>query len=1207
MGLLTELTILNKYCSGLIISKVRTTRTYGWAPRKIWDIHLKYCCLVLIFLLLIPQNLSAIALKSEKLYFDIQSASLNFTKITGHKGLDLSNLAVISDDNGYLWVGTQDGLVRLDGYQSKRYTASSRNQNSLVSNFVNSLAYNRQTKEIWIATIGGVSVFNLTTETFRSYRHDPQKTDSISHNVVQTVLVDSRQRVWLGTKNGLNRYRPKTDNFETFNNKLSSTESVKSPNSLPHNNILALSEDNQGAVWIGTQNGLARYVGEHKFESFVPFTNDDGTGGLITKIAIDRQNKLWLGSEQKGLFYFDPHDLSVVRYQTQQDATSLPSNNIRSLMLEKNGDLWVGTGSGLTIYKSKERRFLNITNNSVLNGSIVSIYQDANEVVWIGTWSKGLHQFNPRETQIGRIDLRMLKTTDNVIKSVIAGQDGDFWVTNPKSLYRLNNTKGSIVKYDIGVINPLSSRAIPFIDKRNNHLYLLTDKIHQFNNTDEIVSFELPEELRNVSWYGVTVDKFGRLWMAARNLGLFVLSSDFKKVVHHQAISTAGYVRQIDDNTILAGSLSGTFWIDINTFEVTLHSKTTTQGMLHSNVTGYHLSSENQQWLATSGGIHRLFSEEGEADYYQSWNQENGLPTNVLTGPLEDSQGKLWFGSTDGLIRFDPRDESIEHFDQSLGALSNYYIGQYFLDTGNRLIFQGPDGISVIDEQLIRTNSTQYEVVIDAFWLKDQSQDINNARHSGLKQAIQFTESITLPADNRDFSFGFTTTYMTRADKVKYFYRLVGFDKKWQLTDSQNRLLKYTNLDPGNYRFEIYAMSPTSVKGNLRTIDLTIKPLIYETIWFRTLLVGLLLLSVLVWYKLRMRSIKRYNQELEVQIRKRTKAIRTLTDIAKDISSILNIEQLIAHLHSHLIKSLDLSVLALGVLESKKKRLRFESCLENGKIIPLHYREVDRLNDLASWCITNRQEILLKKYSDRFTILKKSDDPVAGEKMQTVIYLPIRSRSEQMLGCVTVQSDKIDAFSDEDIEFIRTITNYTGIALDNTLAHQELKRISSTDYLTNLPNRRSFIDSANYIHKVTNRNNSAVSLAMADIDHFKQFNDQYGHDCGDFVLQQVASLFKRHLREQDIVARWGGEEFIFLFPNTPVEGAVIALDKLRVALENMQFEYESQAISIRVTFGVSSFTEQSGLETVIDQADLALYQGKNSGRNCVQLFAGEHE
>jgi diguanylate cyclase (GGDEF)-like protein len=1185
--------------------------------------HLTYllalCCLSL--------PASAVSLPSEKLHFDIRSASLNFTKVAGHKGLDLSNMAVISDDNGYLWVGTQDGLMRLDGYQSKRYTASARKKNALVSNFINSLAYNRQTKEIWIATTGGLSVFNLKKETFKSYLYDPRVANGIPHNMVQTVLVDSRQRVWIGTKNGLSRYIPESDSFDSFWSKEEQSESnskgIKNNTGLPHSNILAINEDHQGAIWIATQRGLARYIGNGEFQSFLPFTNDDGSGGLITKMAIDRQNNLWLGSEQKGLFYFEPEIKRTTQYQTAADGKSLPSNSIRSIMIEDSGDVWVGTGAGLAIFKADEERFLTITNNSDLNGNIVSLYQDSNEVVWIGTWSKGLHNFNPRETQIGRIDLRTLKTTDNVIKSIIAGQGDDFWVANPKSLYKINSKKGSILKYDIKPINPLSSRAIPFIDRRTSSLYLLTDKIHQFNNTQQVISFELPEELRNVSWYGVTVDRYGRLWMAARNLGLYVLSADFTKVVHHQAMSTAGYVRQVDENTILAGSLSGTYWININTFQAKVHTSEATKGMLHSNVTGYHLSSENMRWLATSGGIHRLYGDEvgsqnenesepetgneNENDYYQSWNQEHGLPTDVLTGPLEDSLGKLWFGSTDGLIRFDPRNESIEHFDGSLGALSNYYIGQYLTDTDKRLIFQGPSGISIIDEQLIRSNDTQYKVVLDAFWLKDQSQDINNEAHSGLEQAIQFTDSITLPANNRDFSFAFTTTYMTRADKVNYFYRLAGFDNKWLAADSQNRLLKYTNLDPGNYRFEIYAMSPTGVKGEVRSVSLTLLPLVYETVWFRTLVVGFILLSILIWYKLRMRSIKRYNQELEAQIQQRTKAIRTLTDIAKDISSILNIEQLIAHLHGHLINSLDLSVLALGVLENTKNRLRFESCLENGKTIPLHYREVDSLNDLAGWCVTNRKEIRLKTYSDRFEFLQKSDKPVVGEKMQTVIYLPMRSRSDQMIGCLTVQSDKVDAFSDEDIEFIRTITNYTEVALDNALAHQELKRVSSTDYLTNLPNRRSFTDSACYLQKVANRSDTMVALAMADIDHFKQFNDQYGHDCGDFVLQQVAGLFRSLLREQDIVARWGGEEFIFLFPNTPIEGAVVALEKLRYALESENFVYEDKQLSISATFGVTTFEKKEQLDDVIDQADLALYQGKNAGRNRVQVFEGRHE
>lgn len=238
--------------------------------------HLTYllalCCLSL--------PASAVSLPSEKLHFDIRSASLNFTKVAGHKGLDLSNMAVISDDNGYLWVGTQDGLMRLDGYQSKRYTASARKKNALVSNFINSLAYNRQTKEIWIATTGGLSVFNLKKETFKSYLYDPRVANGIPHNMVQTVLVDSRQRVWIGTKNGLSRYIPESDSFDSFWSKEEQSESnskgIKNNTGLPHSNILAINEDHQGAIWIATQRGLARYIGNGEFQSFLPFTNDDG-------------------------------------------------------------------------------------------------------------------------------------------------------------------------------------------------------------------------------------------------------------------------------------------------------------------------------------------------------------------------------------------------------------------------------------------------------------------------------------------------------------------------------------------------------------------------------------------------------------------------------------------------------------------------------------------------------------------------------------------------------------------------------------------------------------------------------------------------------------------------------------------------------------------------------------------------------------------
>ena len=202
-----------------------------------------------------------------------------------------------------------------------------------------------------------------------------------------------------------------------------------------------------------------------------------------------------------------------------------------------------------------------------------------------------------------------------------------------------------------------------------------------------------------------------------------------------------------------------------------------------------------------------------------------------------------------------------------------------------------------------------------------------------------------------------------------------------------------------------------------------------------------------------------------------------------------------------------------------------------------------------------------------------------------------------MLGCLTVQSKDKNAYDKDDLDFIRTISNYTGIALDNALAHSELKRVSTTDYLTNLPNRLAFIEQAQFQVEVFKRSSMPLTFAMADIDYFKQFNDKYGHDCGDFVLKKVAEIFRQSIREQDMVARWGGEEFIFMFPNTGADGCKTVLNKLKGLLESSIFEFKGVELNITATFGGTSFAGTDDIESVINKADVALFQGKANGRN----------
>lgn len=170
-------------------------------------------------------------------------------------------------------------------------------------------------------------------------------------------------------------------------------------------------------------------------------------------------------------------------------------------------------------------------------------------------------------------------------------------------------------------------------------------------------------------------------------------------------------------------------------------------------------------------------------------------------------------------------------------------------------------------------------------------------------------------------------------------------------------------------------------------------------------------------------------------------------------------------------------------------------------------------------------------------------------------------------------------------------------------SRHRLESAASIDFLTGALNRRSMTERMNEEVSRYARYGTPFSLVMGDLDHFKHFNDQYGHAAGDMILEEVVRLMKTHIRATDLLSRWGGEEFLLLFPDTPIHEAKAAAEKLREAIEALSFTWEeNHDLKITMTFGVSEFNPLQGLDHSIIQADDALYHAKITGRNKVITF-----
>ncbi len=185
---------------------------------------------------------------------------------------------------------------------------------------------------------------------------------------------------------------------------------------------------------------------------------------------------------------------------------------------------------------------------------------------------------------------------------------------------------------------------------------------------------------------------------------------------------------------------------------------------------------------------------------------------------------------------------------------------------------------------------------------------------------------------------------------------------------------------------------------------------------------------------------------------------------------------------------------------------------------------------------------------------------------------------------------------------IMSIASLASVAINNAALIEQ----SSTDMMTHLKLKFYFFNVLSEAIDQSFLQNENLAVLMFDIDYFKKFNDTYGHECGDYVLIEVANIIRKSLRESDTASRYGGEEFTVLLPNTTTEEAILVAERIRAAIDTHDFIYNDQHLHVTISCGVSVFDSTENLvnspNEFVNQADQALYISKSKGRNRVTLY-----
>jgi diguanylate cyclase (GGDEF)-like protein len=355
--------------------------------------------------------------------------------------------------------------------------------------------------------------------------------------------------------------------------------------------------------------------------------------------------------------------------------------------------------------------------------------------------------------------------------------------------------------------------------------------------------------------------------------------------------------------------------------------------------------------------------------------------------------------------------------------------------------------------------------------------------------------------------------------------------------------------------------------------------------------------------------------------------MKVIGEIGQSITATLSIKKVFRRIYENVNNLMDATVLGIGIYNRAKDAIEYKLYIEEGENAPVFDIPLCSRSSWAVWCFKNKKEIMINDTEKEYPKYLEAIKSTYGAMRPSIIFCPLILEDE-VIGVVTVQSKEKNAYDQYALDSIRALVSYIVIAINNAeksekLAEEiairkqsqielvklnnQLIKLSELDGLTEIANRRRFDHLFHEEWERAKRDQLPLSVILIDVDQFKEYNDHYGHQEGDHVLCEVAKTLQSiPNRQTDFVARYGGDEFVVVLPNTDEFGAIIVAEKMRSHIVSLQIDHRFSEIAnhITLTIGIATLTPQSGMdrEGLIRMADKALYKAKDKGRNRVEHF-----
>ncbi len=793
--------------------------------------------------------------------------------------------AVQTDAQGFLWIGTQKGLNRYDGYEMKHYFATPDQPTSLPADVIHCL-YKTSKGQLWVGTSKGLCRYNPVTDDFERFAPKIQSNDF----QVFTMLEDQNNQLWLGTQNGIYRFSADFRVFENY--KLSQGNAMK---------VEALFEDSKGNLWAGSTQGLAKFD-RKAYRLLIAVPNIS-----VKTIAEDHEGNLWAGCTS-GL-----HTINLADASTKTQQSYLANNPINALVVDSQNILWIATNWGL-FRLDKQQNKLDLyskTNHTLQSNYVNCLYKDDKQNLWIGTYS-GLHFTSPYFRPIQHIRYEPMQAegiSNDTITCLLQDNKGKVWVGTANGLNVYDSLANEFIRYFQQADLPhglIDNQVQALYQDKQNKIWIATQQALTCFDTEkrefehfltkesiyQIVGKQKDKTLPQIT--ALAEDAEGNFWLGTQRGEILRWDKEKKqaKKLYFQALQSYMQEESLPKIQFLIYQQP---YMWVGTLGAGLFRLHTTNGAMQQVFQFANNTDQNQQgatppvakplavkfplsskqlwtacldeqqklWIGTNNGLNLLNTNTLQVE--KVYTEKDGLAGNQIKGVLKVGQ-QVWVSTEMGISRLDTKQQTIKNFTVKDGLQGYDFNPSVALKTKQQTVyFGGNNGLNYFSLASMQENRELPTTKLINFYCLNLT--------SRLDTQIVVKKYLELQPNQNSLYFEFAALNFVSPEDNAYAYKLEGFDKDWHFV-GKRRFANYTNLPAGNYKFKVKAANNDGYWNSQPTeIQFVIKAPFWQKLWFWIFVLFAGFTGLYTFVQLRIRQQRAIRKELQRQVTLRTQEL----------------------------------------------------------------------------------------------------------------------------------------------------------------------------------------------------------------------------------------------------------------------------------------------------------------------------------------------